>query len=602
MSYSATILMPDEILNTEHYVSKQAQSKIYRDGILLEKGAVLSPRKIDNKIDLFKKYCWYWSIYPDRYIDLITPVGSKFKLKFYQRMFLRACLRHGRILTVAPRAAGKSFICVLALILICMFRPHTKAFNCAPGKAQGAKIAAQKIKQLFELLPALKWEIKKELYGADYTTIIFQNNSEFSIISPLNSSRGQRATFGIIDEYRDQSADDISNIILPLLNVDRPMENQDYNEKEPQQGQLWISSASDKNTFAYDKTIELMELAIVNPSNVFVWGFSYKIPIKAGLLSQDFLNEMRLSSTFSEAGFAKEYMSRFVGSSSDAWFDYEKLLSRRRLVNPETRYKIPENSDAFYVLSLDIGRRGCQSACTVLKVFPNNDRWNINLVNIYVLGKTEDEKVFDQQVLEFKCLIRDFMPRHVVIDINGIGIAFADAMIRETFDPKTQQMLPAYGFYNREEYEDIQPRNCIKILYGIKANTQINSEMHTALYSKIYGGALSFLISEKKAKDKLQATIKGRRMKIEEKIKRLQPHELTSHLINEIMNLKVRPTGVTNQIAVEQINSRVIKDKFSALEMGVYLVVQLENEELSHLRNRGLTRKLSFFKVGGGKY
>jgi hypothetical protein len=82
-------------------------------------------------------------------------------------------------------------------------------------------------------------------------------------------------------------------------------------------------------------------------------------------------------------------------------------------------------------------------------------------------------------------------------------------------------MLPAYGFYNREEYEDIQPRNCIKILYGIKANTQINSEMHTALYSKIYGGALSFLISEKKAKDKLQATIKGRRMKVEEKIKRL---------------------------------------------------------------------------------
>ena len=92
MSYDATILMPDEILNTEHYVSKQAQSKIYRDGILLEKGAVLSPRKIDSKIDLFKKYCWYWSIYPDRYIDLITPVGSKFKLKFYQRIFLRACL------------------------------------------------------------------------------------------------------------------------------------------------------------------------------------------------------------------------------------------------------------------------------------------------------------------------------------------------------------------------------------------------------------------------------------------------------------------------------------------------------------------------------
>lgn len=172
-------------------------------------------------------------------------------------------------------------------------------------------------------------------------------------------------------------------------------------------------------------------------------------------------------------------------------------------------------------------------------------------------------------------------------------------MILETFDPISQEFLPAYGFMNREEYEDTQPRNCKKILYGIKANSQINSDMHSALYQKIYSGALSFLISEKKAKDKLNGTIKGRRMKPEQRMKRLLPHELTSHLINEIMNLKIRPTGVSNQIAVEQINKRMIKDKFSALEMGVYRVVEIENEELAHKRNRGLCRKLSFFKIGG---
>lgn len=65
-----------------------------------------------------------------------------------------------------------------------------------------------------------------------------------------------------------------------LLNVDRPMENQDYNEKEPQQGQLWISSASDKNTFAYDKTIELLELSVINPNNAFVWGEPIIAPVK----------------------------------------------------------------------------------------------------------------------------------------------------------------------------------------------------------------------------------------------------------------------------------------------------------------------------------
>lgn len=596
------ILTPSQILNTEHYVRMQEQSKIFREGIPLEKGVVLTPHRLEKNIDLVKKYCWYWSVYPDRLIQLYTPVGSKFQLKFFQKIFLRACLRQGRIATIAPRAAGKSFICVLALYLICMFRPKSHVFLCSPGKAQGAKICKTKLAQLLDLIPPLKWEIEKENTGSDYYYVKLKNNSEIDIFAPLNSTRGNRATFGIIDEFRDQNEDDVSSIILPLLNVSRPMVNQDLNPKEPQQGQLWISSASDKNTFAYDKTIELLELAIVEPQNAFVWGFSYKVPVKTGLLSGNFLNEMKMASTVSEAGFAKEYMSRFVGSSSDAWFDFEKLLARRRLVNPETKASIKEGSDAFYILSVDVGRRGCQSVCTVLKVFPNPERWNVNLVNIYVLGKTEDEKVFDKQVLELKRIIARFNPRYCVIDINGMGIGVADLMIRESVDPLTGEVFPPYGFMNREEYEDIQPRKCSKILYGIKANTAINSAMHSAVYSKVYSGALSLLISEKKAKEKLQSTIKGRKMSIEQKIKRLQPHELTSHLINEIMNLKVRPTGVSNQIAVEQINKRVIKDKFSALEMGLYVITELENEELAHRRNRGLERKLTFYRVGGGKF
>ena len=79
---------------------------------------------------------------------------------------------------------------MLALFLICIFRPHSKCFSCCPGKAQSAKVSAAKVKQLMELLPPLKWEIEKENYGSDYTTIKFKNGSEFSIMSPLNSTRG----------------------------------------------------------------------------------------------------------------------------------------------------------------------------------------------------------------------------------------------------------------------------------------------------------------------------------------------------------------------------------------------------------------------------
>jgi len=174
-------------------------------------------------------------------------------------------------------------------------------------------------------------------------------------------------------------------------------------------------------------------------------------------------------------------------------------------------------------------------------------------------------------------------------------------MIKPTLDPISGEVLPAYGFFNRDEYEEIQPKNAPKILYGIKATSNINSDMHAALYAKIYSGCVNFLISERKAKEKLMSTKVGKHMKPEQRIARLMPHELTSLLINEIMNLKTKPTGVDNKIAVELINKRMTKDKFSALEMGVYRMVEIENEEIAHKRNRGLGRKLIFFRTGGGR-
>ena len=597
-----SIPLPKQMLEDTSTIFKSKTEVFYRDGVPLEKGAVLTQKRIRKHLQLYQQYMELFICYPDLYLDLIKPPESRFKLKFFQVMFLRACLRYGRVLTIAPRAAGKSFICILALYLICIFRPGTHVFQCAPGKAQGAKIASQKIHQLWDFFPLLKAEIiGNGNFGNDYVRLTFRNESCLDIMSPLNSTRGNRANAGILDEFRDHDANDINEIILPLLNVDRQMKNGDKNQFEPQQVQLWITSASEKNTFCYDKTIEMMEQAILRPSKVFCWGFDYRIPVLTGLLSKDFLTELKLSPTFNELGFAKEYMSRFVGGSDEAWFDFEKLYNNRKLVNPETHEKLRDGIESFYIISVDVARIGCQTVATVLKVFPNTvDGYKINLVNIFILGKTLEEKVFDKQVIELKRLIRDFNPREVVIDINGLGVAFADTMIKVNTDTATGETFPAYGFFNEEsKYLTTQPRNAIKILYGIKASGQINSDMHSALYAKVYSGHMKFLISEQSARSKLLATRRGQRMSPAERNKRLLPHELTTILINEIMNLKIKPTGVSNQIAVEQINERMLKDKFSALEMGVYRIVQIENEQLTRRRNRGLKRQLVFTSHGG---
>lgn len=54
------------------------------------------------------------------------------------------------------------------------------------------------------------------------------------------------------------------------------------------------------------------------------------------------------------------------------------------------------------------------------------------------------------------------------------------------------------------------------------------------------------------------------------------------------------------------INDRMLKDKFSALEMGIYYIVLEENKIIARRRNRGLGRRsLSFCtagRKGGGKH
>lgn len=77
------------------------------------------------------------------------------------------------------------------------------------------------------------------------------------------------------------------------------------------------------------------------------------MPLKCGLLPKDFLNEIKTSQTFNELDFAKEYMSRFVGSSSEAWFNFDKIMRHRRLVNPENRETVRDGIESFYIISVN---------------------------------------------------------------------------------------------------------------------------------------------------------------------------------------------------------------------------------------------------------
>ena len=165
----------------------------YKEGIELEKGVVLTEEYLLKHEELFKQYANFFSAYPDIFIDLITPAESNFSLFFFQRIFLRACMRYRYHYCTACRAFSKTFISILALYLECMFRPGVKLFICAPGKNQSAKIAKDKIYEIWDKLPFLKKEIVGDgNFGKDYVTLTFRNGSIFDVVGALDSERGGR--------------------------------------------------------------------------------------------------------------------------------------------------------------------------------------------------------------------------------------------------------------------------------------------------------------------------------------------------------------------------------------------------------------------------
>lgn len=130
------IELPKQILDIVHYTIQDSVKKIYRNGIEMEKGAVMTARRIEKNRNLYEKYFNFWINYPDLFLDFIKSPKSHFNLFVYQRLFIRLAMRYPRLFVIAPRAFSKSFISILALYLMCIFKPGGKYFIVAPGKAR----------------------------------------------------------------------------------------------------------------------------------------------------------------------------------------------------------------------------------------------------------------------------------------------------------------------------------------------------------------------------------------------------------------------------------------------------------------------------------
>lgn len=577
--------------------------RIYRDGIELEKGAIITESFLEKNENFLAGQLDLWTVYPDTYLDTITPKNQNIALFMYQRIFLRACMRYNQLYITAARATSKTFLSLLAKYLQCIFIPGHRSFIVAPNKSQAAKIAKQKIQEFWRIWPLLKNELEiyngqvRASFGKDSVEIYFKNGSYFSVVGALDSDRGLRNHSGLLDELRDLDGDMVSEVILPQLNVSRRMSNGLVNSYEKVNQQvICATSAGSKTSYAYEKLIDMFCDAIIHPKESFVIGLDYRIPAMHGLIDLNYVNKLRMSSAYDEATFAAEFLGTWIGGSTESWFDFEKIQKYRKIKNPELFAKYRDKKEIFYLISVDVGRLIDSTVACVFRINIKDGKYYSTLVDIEVLGKTAETKTFTQQAIDIKLLAEKYNPKEILIDTNGLGIGLADEMIKTQVDGLGRE-LPPYGFFNDDSYKKIQPKDCVNILYSMKANGPLKSKIHGNTYARLNGGLVRLLISEQEARTALLNTQKGRKMSTRERAERLLPHEITTKMIEEMCNLRAKRTGL--DIVLEPINTRFHDDKYMSFAYGLWRIKELEEEDFKKKKKRsGKKRQLIFFTGG----
>ena len=582
---------------------------ILRDGLPIEKGVVLTKDYLDKNASLLQEYLNHWLLYPDIYLDTIQSSEDKyFHLMFYQRIALRACMRYRYHSWTATRATSKSFIAYLSAYLRCAFLPNTKQIVVSDVKGTVIQTAKQKFAEIWVHWPLLKNELKErgkdgeqgEKKGGDYYELHFKNGSTLFVISK-DTSRGLRATAAVIEEAALVEEIPYNEVILPQMNVARREVDGYLNPEEPNPHQDFITTAGSKTCFMYGKIIEVAVMSILRPQEYFIWGLDYRVPVHYGLLSKKQLDEQRYSNTMSEDSFARESMSIWTGNSSEAWFDSKKLERRRTLLKCERHaQENPPNPNTFYIVSIDVARYDVNSAIAVFKVLPQKDSFKKHLVYLEVI---HGANFITDQAPRIKKIIQLYKPREVVIDGNGMGAGLLDAMVIPSFDKETGEEFPAYYVFNNEDHLPAGMKNPKEepapelnaILYDLKANSTNNGLIHANIFAQISNGSVSFLASERIVKDKLLATKKGQKMSNYDRRKYLLPYEMTSRLVDEMNNLKLKPTGLQNQINIEQISRSTPKDRFSAVEYGLWRIKYYEDKAFRRNKRKLGEGSFAFF-------
>ncbi|WP_252225044.1 MULTISPECIES: terminase family protein [unclassified Clostridium] len=548
---------------------------------------------------------WY-RLFPHKFIEDYIGV----KLKLFQQILIYFMMHFNFFMYIASRGQGKTFLTSLFCCARAILFPESKIIISAGNLKQGIEVV-EKIDDMRNNCPNLAREIEDLRTNTQNAGISFKNGSWIKVVASNQGSRSKRANVIVVDEFRMVDKAIIDGVLRKFMTAPRQpkyLEKPEYKHMQERNKELYLSSAWMKSHWSWDKVNAFFN-SMTDGKSYFVCSLPYQIAIKEGLLMREQVEDEMSESDFSEISWLMEMEAMFFGESEKAFFKFADLEKNRVLpkpIYPKSFYSILRNKNFKFteketaeirIITCDISgmssakNNNDASVFTIIRLIPNKTK---TAYDKYVCYMESLEGGHSQiQALQIRRLYEEFDCDYIVIDTQSFGLSIFDNLATNLYDKELDREYEALNCINDEEMaKRCFVDNAPKVIYSIKADARLNSDMHVYVRDEFKRGRLRLLVNENESKEIL-TEIKGYKdLPIEEQITFQMPFIQTTFLINEMINLERVDTG--NDLIKLKEPSTKRKDRYSSLGYGVYIAKQLEFQLRPKKSNKDVSQLLKF--------
>lgn len=553
-------------------------------------------KNMDNmtKSDKLMEGVGSWTSWYRLFPHLFVRDYFSINLKIFQQILIYFMMHYNFFMYLASRGQGKSFLTAIFCCVRAILFPESKIILCAGTKSQSIEVL-EKIADMRLNSPNLAREIDELKTGANDARVTFKNGSWIRCVTASNNSRSKRANLIVVDEFRMVDKNIIDSVLRKFMTAPRSpkyLENPEYKHLQERNKEMYLTSCWFKHHYSWDKVNAFFD-SMTDCKSYFLCSLPYQIAIKEGLLMREQVEDEMSESDFNPVSWLMEMESMFYGESEKAFFKYIDLEKNRVLpkaIYPKSFYQNLRSKDFKFVekengeirlISCDISGMGSTkgnndaSVFTVIRLLPNKSGVTYDKQICYMESLEGGHS--QTQSLHIRRLYEQFDCDYIVVDTHSFGLSIFDNLATNIYDKEFDIEYEALSCINDEEmakrcFVDTAP----KVIYSIKANAQLNNDMHVYVRDDLKRGKIRLLVNDIESREVL-SNIKGYSdLPLEEQIDFQMPYVQTTFLINEMINLeKVSEDG---QLIKLKEPSTKRKDRYSALGYGIYVAKLLESK------------------------